>query len=476
MALSNIIIFSFVALGLIWIPKGKSRSQILLSLSLLSVFWLQPLPPIRNFDFWFPIASIILTIIAWRASQARISVSSHGFLVDTIIIIGTIVIVGLTRYLGSLCCITATRPPQLTLVIIMAVIPTGLLIGFPILIKNRKIIVLAASILLIFIFIVLKYPHLTTQASKLLRSFNNQDTELALSTDLPWLGFSYLAFRLIHILRDRLTRRLPDVSLGEFLTYALFFPTLTAGPIDRIERYVTDLRSSGRIRIENLFVGVRKIILGVFKKFVLADNLALFALNAQHASDTNSVLWMWIILYAYTLRIYFDFSGYTDVALGLGRILGFDLPDNFSAPYFKSNITSFWNSWHITLAQWFRSYFFNPFTRALRTSSSKLPIWLIILLGQVGTMGLIGLWHGITVNFLIWGLWHAIGLFIHNRWLNWIRSRTINPVDLLKSNVITNFLGWAITFNYITLGWVWFALPSFQQSKSVLLTLIGLAP
>ncbi len=101
--------------------------------------------------------------------------------------------------------------------------------------------------------------------------------------------------------------------------------------------------------------GLTRILTGCLKKFVLADSLALFALNPQNAVQTASAAWMWLLLLAYALRIYFDFAGYTDIALGLARLVGLQLPENFDRPYLKQNLTAFWNSWHITLSQWFRT-------------------------------------------------------------------------------------------------------------------------
>jgi D-alanyl-lipoteichoic acid acyltransferase DltB (MBOAT superfamily) len=182
---------------------------------------------------------------------------------------------------------------------------------------------------------------------------------------------------------------------------------------------------------------------------------------------------LWILLYAYALRIYFDFSGYTDIAIGLGKTMGFNLPENFERPYFKPNLTTFWNSWHITLAQWFRAYLFNPLTRAMRSGRRKYPLWLVVLTGQLTTMLLIGLWHGITWNFAAWGLWHGLGLFIHNRWTEASRARlaalAIRPL-LQRSLTI---VGTLLTFHYVALGWVWFALPSMDLSWKALAKLFG---
>jgi D-alanyl-lipoteichoic acid acyltransferase DltB (MBOAT superfamily) len=171
------------------------------------------------------------------------------------------------------------------------------------------------------------------------------------------------------------------------------------------------------------------------------------------------------------LRIYFDFSGYTDIAVGVGRIMGIKLPENFDAPYFKSDLTTFWNSWHITLTQWARSYFFNPLTRALRSRSMAMP--LIIIIGQLGTMLLIGLWHGVTWNFVAWGLWHGVGLYLHNRYLDFMKPRLAALDERPQLKRLTDVFGMLITFHYVALGWVWFALPNVELSLKVFGKLFG---
>jgi D-alanyl-lipoteichoic acid acyltransferase DltB (MBOAT superfamily) len=330
-----------------------------------------------------------------------------------------------------------------------------------------------AILVIIIIFIALKYEPLAVSASVNLRVFQQQDPSHARATDIAWLGFSYLAFRLVHTLRDFQSDRLPAFHLSDYLTYVLFYPSLTAGPIDRSQRFIekdlhTPTRSSDRIQ------GLERILIGIFKKFVLADSLALISLNQAHLGQVNSTLWLWILLYAFSLRIYFDFSGYTDIAIGTGMFVGIHLPENFSNPYLKTNITAFWNSWHITLAQWFRSYVFNPLTRNLRLSRCQFPAWFIILVGQTITMLLIGLWHGITWSFAIWGLWHAMGLFIHNRWSEWSRPRLAAlSTPQSGAHIALNFGGWLLTFNYVVLGWVWFALPQPAQAIEAFRLLLG---
>ena len=228
-----------------------------------------------------------------------------------------------------------------------------------------------------------------------LRNLMHRPIDNASALDLRWLGFSYIAFRLIHVLRDKQLRRLPELSLPEFATYVVFFPTLAAGPIDRAERFAKDLQKEFALTQDETLLAGQRIVIGLFKKFVIADTLALLALNDTLATQVHTTGWMWIILYAYAFQIYFDFSGYTDIAIGIAQLVGIKLPENFLSPYTKPNLTQFWNSWHITLTQWIRSYFFNPFNRWIRGYKS-IPTWMMILLGQLSTMLLIGLWHGIT--------------------------------------------------------------------------------
>jgi alginate O-acetyltransferase complex protein AlgI len=293
--------------------------------------------------------------------------------------------------------------------------------------------------------------------------------------DIHWLGFSFLAFRLLLTLRDRVSGKLPTLTLQEYLIYSIFFPAFSAGPIDRVQRFVQNLHQPFRLSMEQTLLGGKRILIGIFSKFVLADGLALIALNSYNAGQVNSTGWLWILLYAYAFRIFFDFSGYTDIAIGMGYFVGIQLPENFDRPYLKQNLTLFWNSWHMTLAGWFRAYYFNPLTRKLRTQAGNLPLPLIIFIGQMSTFILIGLWHGITWNFAIWGAWHGLGLFIHNRWTNAIRSK----VSGLESRPgLKRFVGAGstfLTFNYVSLGWVWFVLSSPQQSWNTLLRLFGMA-
>jgi D-alanyl-lipoteichoic acid acyltransferase DltB (MBOAT superfamily) len=157
----------------------------------------------------------------------------------------------------------------------------------------------------------------------------------------------------------------------------------------------------------------------------------------------------------------------------MARLVGIKLPENFAAPYLKPNITQFWNSWHMTLTQWIRNYFFNPLNRWMR-GFKNIPVWAMILLGQLSTMLVIALWHGITLNFVLWGLWHGLGLFLHNRWSDFVRRRYPDLQQNKRLQPALQAGGALLTFHFVALGWVFFALSEPARSWQVLLKLFGL--
>ncbi len=476
MTLTQILTFGAATLALGLLLKGRWRGEWLMVLSIIALYWLQPASPIRHLDFWLPTASLALVAMVWATTRPgptepqnkRPTLTSLGLLLLMVVSIS------LTRYWPLGFYFIPSRPPALWELLVTIPLITLFAITVARFGPTQPRLINIGWLALIGLFIILKTEPLAQVASVGLRAITGQDLTQASALDIRWLGFSYIAFRLLHVLRDRVTGRLPSLTLTELVMYALFFPALTAGPIDRAERFVKDLRQPMALTATDVMEGGTRLALGLFKKFALADTLALIALDATKATQLNSTLWAWVILYAYAFRLYFDFSGYTDIAIGLGRLAGVKLPENFDKPYLKPNLTTFWNSWHITLAQWFRAYFFNPVTRALRSSSRPLSPAVIILIGQVATMVLIGLWHGVTWNFVAWGAWHALGLFIHNRWADFMKPRAAlfeNRPWLKRTAHLTGVL---LTFHYVALGWVWFALPSLALAARVFGKLFGM--
>ncbi len=480
MTLAGALIFAAFALLLAGLSRFswfvKFRAPLLLAASVLAVYWLQPALPIRGLDFWLPTLTLAIAVWGWMLTAGRPQTGASAWrqsLPTLLLVIGLVLGVALTRYLSAAGVITAARPPQ-TLQVMIFVAASALLLFLISRIRPRPLAWLwIATGEIILLFAVLKLPSLTTLTAGGLRLLTGQDAGLAGAFDIRWLGFSYIAFRLIHTLRDRQSGRLPDVTLQEYLIYLIFFPTLVAGPIDRIERFVKDLRNTAPAQASQVGEGMKRFVTGMFKKFVLADLLAMVSLSAQNAAQIHGAGWMWLSVYAFTLQIFLDFSGYTDIAIGTGQFMGFTLPENFHSPYLKPNLTQFWNNWHITLTTWFRSYFFNPLTRAMRSAKRPVPVIWVILIGQLATMVLIGMWHGMTWNFIAWGAWHGIGLFANNRWSEWQKRRNAGIEALRTPGRLGSAVSTFATFNFVALGWVWFALPTIPLSLSVFSRLFG---
>ncbi len=454
------------------LTRGAWRTYSLLALSALAVYWFQPALPLRAFDFWLPTLALALTALTWLVASPPGAWKARHNVSGWLILVGVVTLVDLSRYIFPKPLLTGTPPPPFTQYLLF--LATILLFAFFLAFLSRTKFSLSASLLIILllaILVTLKSPKLSLQASLLLRTLTDRPTATASPLDLRWLGFSYIAFRLIHVLRDKQIGRLPELSLPEFAAYVVFFPSLAAGPIDRAERFAKDLRSDFALTQEQTLSAGQRLLVGLFKKFVVADALALIALNDTLAAQVHSTGWLWLHLYAYAFQIYFDFSGYTDIAIGIARLAGVSLPENFLAPYAKPNLTQFWNSWHMTLTQWIRAYFFNPFNRWIR-GYKFLPAWAMLLLGQLATMLLIGLWHGVTWNFVLWGAWHGLGLFLQNRWSDFAKRSVAAASPRLQTALQAG--GVLLTFHFVALGWVFFALSTPHLSAQVLSKLFGL--
>jgi len=478
MSLTSILIL--LGMGLLvfllslWTKTRFLRKPLLLVFSVGVIFWLQPALPIRGLDFWLPMSTLTLAGLGWALTAKAGEHSLKSILPQAALIAVTVLVIAFTRYLGVTGLMTPSRPPQ-TLRVLLVLLAGGALVAlfYRFHRTSRTIPYTLGIAVILLLFICLKLPPLTQMLSGWLRSWSGQSRELVAALDLRWLGFSYIAFRLIHTLRDRQLGRLPSMALDEYFIYILFFPTISAGPIDRSERFLRDLRTEFKPDALVLGNSLQRLVIGLFKKFVLADLLAMIALNSTNALQLKSAGWTWLLVYAYAFQIYFDFSGYTDMAIGLGLLMGISLPENFNTPYLKPNLTQFWNNWHMTLTQWFRAYFFNPLTRAMRSAKKPVSVWLVILVTQLSTFFLIGLWHGMTLNFILWGLWHGLGLFLQNRWSDWTKplSARIQAKPVLN-RVVTGFTT-LLTFQFVAMGWVWFALPSVESSLKVFARLFG---
>jgi D-alanyl-lipoteichoic acid acyltransferase DltB (MBOAT superfamily) len=475
MLLTDILLVGAVFILIRLLPGKELRKWAIFFLSLITIFWFQPLSSIRNLDFWLPFFSLMTALFIWVFIFSWNSFFELKNIIALLVYLTyTVALFLLGIILPSLINELTTIPQfrTLTLIYFTSLMVMALFIHVKIT-KNIKAFIIL--FLLLFVFIIQKNNSFALETSRFLRLLNGQTQNLASASEIVWIGYSYLAFRIIHVLKERKRILKMNLSFRDFICYLFYSPTYIAGPIDTVFHFSKGLENTGNNPIsEDLLQGGKRIARGLFWKFVVADSLAIISLNETIAAESVKTIWMWVIVFAYAFRIFFDFAGYTEIAIGISRFVGIVLPENFDKPYRAENITIFWNHWHITLTQWFRIYFFNPVTRFLRTRFSNMPTWLIIFLTQSATMILIGMWHGINLNYLIWGIWNAAGLFFHNR----LTQITSKPPDLMKeTNVKTKLIKvffTSITFLYISLGWIWFALPDANLSMSVFRTLAGL--
>jgi len=466
-SLSKILILILGAYLIRVIFPRANRRWALLASSVLAIFWLQPALPLRNMDFWFPTATLGVVILCWSLTADKTQLRDRRNWMALGMAFTLIILIGATRFISLEGLLTATRPPQIYQLIIALVIISGLSYILVRWFKPSKVSLTIGILVLLLFFLILKNPYIW------FRQLLAQDPALAQPTDFGWLGFSYLAFRLIHTLIDLKNGRLKSITLDELLIYTIFFPAFMAGPLDRLQRFRKDLDGAAPLQAADVLKSGKRLGMGLFRKFILADSLAFFAITATRVGQVETAFWLWFMLTAYSFQLFFDFAGYTDIAIGTGMLLGFDLPENFNRPYRNPNLTLFWNNWHMTLTQWFRGYFFNPITRTLRKKGT-LSAPLIIFITQMSTMIVIGLWHGVTLNFFIWGAWHGLGLFIHNRWSSFAGAKVTALTDHQpKLKHLFTACGVLATFLFVSLGWVWFALPTTRLAVTAFAKLFG---
>jgi alginate O-acetyltransferase complex protein AlgI len=239
------------------------------------------------------------------------------------------------------------------------------------------------------------------------------------------------------------------------MTYALHPASLVAGPIDRIQPSVAAQREQ-RSSQEDFHQGLWRILVGVFVKFVVANPLYAFISvhdMARNPDRPTGVAWLWLL--AYSFYLYADFASYTAIAIGFGRLAGLKLPENFDRPYLSPSLTLFWQRWHITLSMWLRDYIFFPLARSLRARTGNRYRSLVQLASHVATMASAGLWHGLTGGFLMWGVWHGLGLFVNGQLGG--RMTTKPGQELTLRRRAQRIMGITLTYLFVTLGWVFFA-------------------
>lgn len=265
------------------------------------------------------------------------------------------------------------------------------------------------------------------------------------------LGISFYTFSQIAFLMERYRGNLEQMTSDEYSTYITFFPKLIQGPIMLPEEMTAQLgeQKDKQIDYEKIYRGIALFVLGLGKKVLLADTLG-SAVDYGYANlaslHTGDAL---IVMFSYTLQIYFDFSGYCDMAMGVAGMMGFWLPINFNSPYKAESILEFWKRWHITLTRFFTRYLYIPMGGSRKGETRSYLNMMIVFLVS-------GIWHGAGLTFLVWGAMHGI-LYVINKWVaarHKGKSKTEKPMRVLKV---------AVTFLFVNAAWVFFRAPSLSE-------------
>lgn len=281
------------------------------------------------------------------------------------------------------------------------------------------------------------------------------------------LGLSYLSFELLHLLIERQRGSLPAISIPDLLAFAFFAPARVAGPIRRYPEFMDAVRSA-RVTSEALYAGLCRVLMGLAKKYFVADVLRLVVVSELVYVDSPTQAWK--ILLAYTFQLFFDFSAYTDMAIGFARMLGITLPENFRRPYLAVNIRDFWDRWHITLSHWVRDYVFLPTGRRLFSTTLRRAPVAIAIISYLVTFLVVGAWHGLAYAFLAWGLYHGLLLAAYHL------VRVKIPARIAEHPWYHSRIAYAasvaFTFVCVMIGWVPF-MADMDRSLMMLRLLFG---
>lgn len=293
----------------------------------------------------------------------------------------------------------------------------------------------------------------------------------SLNIVLP-LGISFYIFLSLSYILDIYKGNLnADKNIINVLLSLGFFPIILAGPIQRPANLLPQIRSRRQFEYEQVTDGLRQILWGLFVKIAVADNLAPLVdeIFADYSGKAGSTLLVGALFYA--VQIYADFSGYSHIAIGTARLLGFRLMQNFNYPYLSRDITEFWKRWHISLTTWFRDYIFLPLSFAIsgKVKTEKVLFiktdLFIYIIASLLTWFLTGLWHGANYTFLVWGLMHGL-LMIFYHWQRKPRKRFLKMVNLNNNNMVLSFAEGLLTFTFVTLAWVVFRADSVSSAFS----------
>jgi alginate O-acetyltransferase complex protein AlgI len=314
--------------------------------------------------------------------------------------------------------------------------------------KRSKWVLALTLLFVIILFCIRNYPFVQHILESSYLSFINEPI-----LSVQKLGISYILFRYVHWLVESYRKTIHRSNLFTFLNYIFFFPNYLAGPIDTYKNFHYWMGNT-RFRYHRslFFAGVSRIFIGAVKTLIIVPMVIDYALDYSILiPEFSAFSALMLSLLAYSAYIYFDFSGYSDIAIGTACLIGIRTPENFNNPYFSANLSVFWKRWHMTFSGFLFAYVFRPSLAFLNRLFPHLPRISVTIGGYMFTFFVCGLWHGETVNFVYWGLWHGLGLSIGKAWLVYV------PVPVrIKNNLIYRGGSILLTFFFITMGWMFF--------------------
>jgi len=314
--------------------------------------------------------------------------------------------------------------------------------------RDSKPLLIAGLVLVISLFSIRNYPFIQELLTDTFLEFLN-----APILSVQKLGLSYILFRYVHWLIESNKRTIHKSNFLIFLNYIFFFPSILAGPIDTYKNFHYWVGNSNwKYQKSLFFAGITRIFLGAFKTLGIVPLIIVYATDYNTLiPDFTPFIAVTLSLVAYSLYIYFDFSGYSDIAIGTSYLIGIKTPENFNSPYLSTDLSDFWRRWHMTFSNFLKLYVFKPSIKVYNTLFGTTNRLLVSISCYITTFMICGLWHGDKINFVYWGLWHGVGLSLNKIWTVKFKKRfqfTTTKSYLALSGVLT--------FTFVTIGWMFF--------------------
>ena len=327
--------------------------------------------------------------------------------------------------------------------------------------RARRYLLIVSIVSTCLVLAIFKYFYFVTgNAVALAGLFGWRLTGPSIHIILP-IGLSFHTFQsLSYVIEVYRGRQKAEINFITYATYVMFFPQLVAGPIERPQNLLHQFYEDHQVDFTRIASGLKRMAWGFFKKLVVADRLALYVNDVYGAPDQHSGLQLLIGTFFFAYQIYCDFSGYSDIAIGSARVLGFKLMENFNTPYVAQSIGEFWKRWHISLSRWFPDYVYIPLG-GNRASTGRWCVNIFV------TFGLSGLWHGANWTYVIWGLLNGLYL-VFGRFTEKARARAFALVGVHEDSWIRHAFMLLGTFALTCIAWVFFRAPTFHDAIHIL--------